>query len=391
MGRKSKIKSNRADGRYGLSFRYEGKTYSITGRDYEDALRKKDKRLKELEAGAAKRINPTMQEYFEIFIKRATGDGNRRTVKGATILLYKTAWNKLSSIRVRGNLTFGEMHLRKVTFTDMDIVQEKLAKDLVSTTANRYMAFASQLFNDAINRGIRETANPCNALTMLARTEATPQETCHRALSVEESKRFFEAAEDSFYKELFIVLSETGMRIGEVSALTIDDVDFDRMELHVTKTVTRSKDNKVEIGDSPKTEAGYRIVPITARCEAALMDQIKKNRMIFGNSDLVFRTVRGCVITTGSVRYDITSICKVADLEPISPHALRALFATRFREQFPENPFVLKALLGHSENDVTSLYAAVTTSTLHRYMSGFNLFYDPELLSNCKAKILKAV
>ena len=63
------------------------------------------------------------------------------------------------------------------------------------------------------------------------------------ALSVEEEKLFLIFVKDSVqyshWYPIFDVLFHTGMRIGEATALTWNDIDFDNNEIHINKIVDK--------------------------------------------------------------------------------------------------------------------------------------------------------
>lgn len=53
-----------------------------------------------------------------------------------------------------------------------------------------------------------------------------------------------------------------GMRLGEVGALSWNDIDEEANVIHVRRTITRTEDGIFYIGDSPKTDAGARDIPM---------------------------------------------------------------------------------------------------------------------------------
>ena len=85
------------------------------------------------------------------------------------------------------------------------------------------------------------------------------------ALTLEEEQAFRQqlAKKDYKYRDVFYVLLETGMRIGEVLALKRSDIDFNNNIIHVRRTLTKGKDDKIKLGDKTKTYAGMRDVPLS--------------------------------------------------------------------------------------------------------------------------------
>ena len=62
-----------------------------------------------------------------------------------------------------------------------------------------------------------------------------------KALSREDQLDFFQCSNGTFYDNLFRTAVSTGLRPGELFALTENDIDFENMEIHVTKTLLYQK------------------------------------------------------------------------------------------------------------------------------------------------------
>ena len=56
-------------------------------------------------------------------------------------------------------------------------------------------------------------------------------------LTDEQIKKFFNAAAGTRYYELFVILLNTGMRIGEACALEWKDIDFEKRSVYIYKTI----------------------------------------------------------------------------------------------------------------------------------------------------------
>lgn len=65
----------------------------------------------------------------------------------------------------------------------------------------------------------------------------------------------------------------TGARFGECCALTWQDVDFDKMELSINKTVIQSGKELI-VQDTPKTSHSFRTIPIGRK----LIDILKQEK-----------------------------------------------------------------------------------------------------------------
>ena len=91
----------------------------------------------------------------------------------------------------------------------------------------------------------------------------------------EEFKVFIEAMESRpVGYTVFMVMYYTGLRVGELLALTPEDIDFDRHIISVNKNYQRL--NGKDYIYPPKTEAGYREVVMPKVLEACLKDYLSK-------------------------------------------------------------------------------------------------------------------
>lgn len=91
----------------------------------------------------------------------------------------------------------------------------------------------------------------------------------------EEFKAFIKAMEERpVGYTIFTVMYYTGLRVGELLALTPEDIDFDRHIISVNKNYQRL--NGKDYIYPPKTEAGYREVVMPKVLENCLKDYLAK-------------------------------------------------------------------------------------------------------------------
>lgn len=376
-------KKGRADGLKAVTFTFEGKRYYVYGHTKAEAKTKAISRKQELLNNRFKKsAELTFTEYYERWSDARTG-----TVKGSTLRKQSFEAAAVAAVTIDGNgTTFGELPLKDIEVQHIRILQKKLltgtrtnkkgiTKDYKRTTntVNDIIAFVSHVFHDAVNeRAINW--NPCNGVKPLKRTEKSARETIHRALSIDETRAFMNAAkgnmggcktESSFYG-LYQFLLASGCRIGEAAALTISDIKADGVQIN--KTVTKTAEGYHVIGDTPKTEHGKRTIPMTTAIRNAIDYQKSINAALYGAditrlNDTIFKTPTGNLLIASNVERDIQSICKKAGIERFTAHALRATFATRAIES-GMNPKTLQEILGHSDIGVTmNVYAHVMDST----------------------------
>lgn len=98
--------------------------------------------------------------------------------------------------------------------------------------------------------------------------------------SKEELEEFLEEAKKSQPYKIFAffrLLAYAGIRRGEALALTWGDIDFKTNILSINKTVAQGEKNKLMI-DNPKSESGFRDIPLDSQTMAILEEWRKKQR-----------------------------------------------------------------------------------------------------------------
>lgn len=201
-----------------------------------------------------------------------------------------------------------------------------------------------------------------------------------KALSKEEQVIFFECSAGTYYHNLFVVAVETGLRPGELYALTWDDIDLEKKIIRVNKTLIYQKyegdASKSYHFGPPKTKNSNRTVQMTKKCELAIIKQKmqcdiimkkRKAKPIEGFEKLLFITTLGTPLNTttysDAIRkiVDEINLCRddLEKMEYFSGHCFRHTFATRCFEAGIK-PKTVQGYLGHASLQMTmDLYTHV--------------------------------
>lgn len=342
------------------TFMYNGKRYEVYAKDQLELAEKTAQKLRDLEEGTENRVNPTLNSYYEYFTELRLTEQ-----KGATIRAQKSQFKTMSEVVLNG-VKFGSLRLREITRRDIETVRQLLLES-GKTPENLNICFAhlNHVFESAVNDDTIEK-NPCKALKRLKRASAPVSENKHRALTEEETESFLKASEDrqSFYHNTFKLMLLTGLRIGEVGALYLTDIDSDF--IHVRRSITRTDSGSYEVGEDTKTYSGKRDIPLTPELKKLLREQRELNNMMFGLdwTGTLFKSSEGQLLREYTANREIARICKTAELEKFTCHGFRVTFATRFIEQRPQDFKVLSEIMGHKDIAITlNLYTRVMTET----------------------------
>ena len=143
-----------------------------------------------------------------------------------------------------------------------------------------------------------------------------------------------------------------GLRIGEVCALSWEDIDFQEEILHVKHTVARVRTEDGEqaktklILDTPKTKTSMRDIPIPSILMQILL-QIKK----IAKSPYVIST-KSDFVSPRTYEYRYHQVLKECGLNSVNYHTLRHSFATKCVEAGVDVK-TLSEILGHADVTIT--------------------------------------
>ncbi len=151
------------------------------------------------------------------------------------------------------------------------------------------------------------------------------------ALTIEEQRKLVSILENSNhkYKNIILLSLFTGMRIGEVLAISRDNIDLKANTLQVERTLTRDKNDKVILGSKTKTKAGQRTIFLSDNAILICKNSINSNLNNIYN--LVFYDYeKNTFITPGEINCFLQRLNKKYKFcDHIHTHMLRHTFATR--------------------------------------------------------------
>ncbi len=290
----------------------------------------------------------------------------KKSVRPNTLREYTHIYNKNISPYL------GNRNINSLVKSDIQILIDRAADNNYKyERQNKIKMILTDMFARAMEDNLM-IRNPAKGVKIRADKEIKAF-----ALSREQQEEFFDACKGTFYDNLYNVAINTGLRPGELFALTADDIDLGGGYISVTKTLVYQKylddDCKTFHIEPPKTRQSYRKVPINSECRKYLENQFELKRIVKSKrpkqqNDYLFvtkfNTPLNSVIYSDSIRSVVRRINDTRDADNEFPffggHTFRHTFATRCFEAGVQ-PKVVQSYLGHASLKMTmDLYTHIT-------------------------------
>lgn len=318
-----------------------------------------------------KKLNKIMYDYHNDNYIRENGIKlievlkQNREDKFAANLISESHYSRLEFVlREIENSDIGNMDITKITTRDLQNYFNSLIIRYTDSTIKKVWECVKQGFEMAIDeKYILE-----NPFRKVLKPKSRKDTKIIEALTLEEQSKLAKYLLGSNlsqekYKNAILVQLYAGLRIGEVLALTTEDIDFNKKVIYVRKTITVDKDGYLVVKQGTKTYTGNRIVPMDPILVNAFKEQI--NNITQNANNLLF-TFQGKIIKASTINTVLKRICKQLDLpNTISNHTLRHTFGTRCIES-GMSPVVVQRIMGHKDIKVT---LNTYTSVLNQYKS----------------------
>ncbi len=160
--------------------------------------------------------------------------------------------------------------------------------------------------------------------------------------------------ENKDLKNLGIVIClNTGLRLGEICALTWNNIDFNEKCIIINKTIQRvykgKKDTSIQL-DTPKTKKSIRKIPISNKIFYPLKDLKKVNN--YCGDEFLLTGSKERYIEPRNYQRVFKKCLKICDIDDYNFHILRHTFATNCIK-IGMDAKSLSEILGHSNVNIT--------------------------------------
>lgn len=350
---------HRKDGNYEARIVINGKRYSRYGKSINEVKKKARALQEESEKGhvIAKHIR------LNIALERYLVDMKRPKVKSTT---YDRAESTFKH-HIKDE-TLGRMQIGAITPQDIQaLLSSQCDTGLSQSSIKKIYNLLGEFFRYATATKIIG-CNPMELVEMPHISNIQYKQKEMEVLTVEEMKRVISVAEQIDkkgkpvfrYGEAIILLLLTGLRSGELRALNIKDVDFNRKLLYVRQNIVYSKDRenggiRYSISEV-KTQKSNRVIPLNDRAVLALKKMLETTCNYETGYFVCTRT--GKILTHSNLQKCYSKILEKANVKHMGMHSTRHTFATVVLKNAEDKGQIkeVSELLGHSQVSTTYTY-----------------------------------
>lgn len=252
--------------RYMFRKMIDGERVTISAPDLVELRKQENDLLCRLDRGNklnTRNARMTLNDYFDFWMETFAKSGRKAT----TCTNYKSYYNTYIKN------TIGKKQIAKITKADCQrIINEMIQDGKKHSTMSNLKSCLNIVFECALDDDII-IKNPAKNLQVpqtesKARTALEQKQIDLFMSYVKNSKRY------SYSYPAFVVLFNSGMRIGEMAALTWDDVNFKDNTININKSVNRYR--KADYGftmavASPKSKTSIRIIAMNSVVRTTLL------------------------------------------------------------------------------------------------------------------------
>ena len=235
---------------------------------------------------------------------------------------------------------FGKLKMGEIRPADIRIWQDKLIMKGYSAT---YLKTINNQLNAVFNYAVKYydlRSNPCSKAGSMGKSKAGEMQFWTK----EEFMRFIDCVMDKRQSYIaFMTLYWTGMRVGELLALTPKDIDLEKQTISITKSYQRI--GHKDVITPPKTPKSKRVISIPMFLTEDLKDYIGSIYEIEENERLF-------PVTKYFLEHEMQRGIKLSGVKRIRIHDLRHSHASLLIEM-GFTPLAIADRLGHERIETT--------------------------------------
>lgn len=237
----------------------------------------------------------------------------------------------LKTINSLEKAPFGNKNIDTITSEELQAYLNSL-KHLSNSMIEKAQQQLSQAFRTAMNKGYIMK----NPMINVIRPKSDKEDKIVRALTVEEQQNLTnwllnKPVSEYKYRNVFLIQMYMGLRVGEVLGLATHHIDLKNKKLNIRRTLTTDADGNSIMGNTTKTYAGKRILPIPDFLIPYFIEQMKIANVQENNEEkLLFKPQNSKYVRRPNVNTELQRVLKKEfGITDISSHSLRHTYGTR--------------------------------------------------------------
>lgn len=319
--------------------------------------------------------NETLYEILEHHIRQKYDDGITADV---TFLKDKQTLNEIKSTCEN----FINKPIQKISIEDIE-ESKKYIRDYSQNVVDRIWTLLKKGFKIAYSR--RKIIYNIMENETLIKPVSTKESKPIEALDEKELKRLNSILDKEEkkhkYRNIIKIQLETGMRIGEVLALSINNIDFKKNTILIDKTLTKDKNGKVILGKHTKTynkrtgiDNGKRIITMNNTVKIIINDIL--NKKVSNIRNLLFWDYeRNTFISYNEINSWLKRLNEKYKITPksLSTHIFRHTKITEMRKAGMDMK-AIQYLVGHTNGSkiTDEIYTTLTPEFLEQELKKIN-------------------
>lgn len=139
----------------------------------------------------------------------------------------------------------------------------------------------------------------------------------------EEFNKFISYVDDKLYNLIFHFLYYTGLRLGEMIALTWEDIDLEKRTLKIYKNFTNKLGNNSYSILDPKTKNSVRVIDLDDKLIKMLKQHRKEEEKLYSFNEKMFLFGNVKYIPPTSLARKLEYYINISQVKRITPHGFR--------------------------------------------------------------------
>jgi len=298
--------------------------------------------------------------------------------KNATVEEYYTRWLKARSLKLKPRSFdtlestvqyqvlpyIGMMQLQNVTTDHLqDILYDLIDQNYSYSTIKKTYNALTACFRYAMVRGDL-VRSPMMGVVLPEKNSGVvplprvmqPFTLAECTMITNEASRKYRTGQNIYrLGAMFVLMLNTGIRLGEALALKYSDIDWDKKTIHICRSANLVKNRSAEgrayeilIADSVKSKSSFRYIGLNT----AAIRAIEELQKVTGNHEFIATNTKGGHITGRNFAKTFFGLLQTLQIVPRGLHNLRHTFATQLFEKKVDIKYI-SALLGHSSVQIT--------------------------------------